>query len=123
MVSGQSYADFVHERLLHPLGMLDTTMFPSREQLQRLAKSYASGERMREEPIVQLTPPFDDSSLRAVSPSGGWFRHGAGFWPVWTDGAARGRAGRTVIPVAGVGGGDGEQGDGHTASPVLTRMM
>ena len=51
VVSGQSYADFVHKQLLHPLGMLDTTIFPSREQLQRLAKSYTSGERMREVPI------------------------------------------------------------------------
>src|SRR6185437_6498775 len=40
VVSGQSYPDFVQKRLFDPLGMKDTTFYPTKEQLPRIAKSY-----------------------------------------------------------------------------------
>src|SRR5262245_10398649 len=38
---GQSYADFLHKLLVQPLGMVDTTFYPTREQLERAAPTYA----------------------------------------------------------------------------------
>ena len=39
VLSGMSYADFLHKRLLDPLGMTDTTFWPTAEQAKRLANS------------------------------------------------------------------------------------
>src|SRR5262249_5186468 len=41
VVSGQSYEDFLHKRLFQPLGMVDTPFYPTREQLERAAPTYA----------------------------------------------------------------------------------
>ena len=38
VVSGKKYEDFMQERFFDPLGMKDTTFWPSEEQLARLAK-------------------------------------------------------------------------------------
>src|SRR6202007_1050714 len=43
VVSGMAYEDFLDQRLFGPLGMKDTTFWPSDEQLRRLAKSYRPG--------------------------------------------------------------------------------
>jgi CubicO group peptidase (beta-lactamase class C family) len=40
VVSGESFPEFLDKRLFKPLGMKDTTFYPSTEQLARLAKSY-----------------------------------------------------------------------------------
>jgi CubicO group peptidase (beta-lactamase class C family) len=40
IVSGESYPDFVQHHLLEPLGMKDTTFYPTADQMKRLAKSY-----------------------------------------------------------------------------------
>ena len=40
VVSGHSLPDELRDRLFAPLGMVDTTFYPTPEQLQRLAKSY-----------------------------------------------------------------------------------
>jgi CubicO group peptidase (beta-lactamase class C family) len=39
-VSGQSYESFLRDRLFAPLGMVDTTFYPSPEQLKRAATTY-----------------------------------------------------------------------------------
>ena len=39
-VSGRSYAQFLQERLFDPLGMSDTTFWPTEEQASRLATGY-----------------------------------------------------------------------------------
>ena len=39
VISGKSYADFIQERLLTPLGMKDTTFWPNEEQGKRLSRS------------------------------------------------------------------------------------
>lgn len=40
IVSGQSYESFLAQRIFEPLGMKDTTFYPTDEQLQRLAGLY-----------------------------------------------------------------------------------
>jgi CubicO group peptidase (beta-lactamase class C family) len=76
VVSGMPYEKFMQQRLFNPLGMTDTTFWPSREQISRLAKSYktkADGTGMVEVPIVQLTLPLDDHLHRYPLPAGGLF--------------------------------------------------
>jgi CubicO group peptidase (beta-lactamase class C family) len=75
VASGQRFADFVEERLCRPLGMRDTTFWPSAAQLARLAKSYkpsADNANVVETDIGQLTYPLD-SRARGPSPAGGYF--------------------------------------------------
>jgi CubicO group peptidase (beta-lactamase class C family) len=76
VVSGQSYETFLDERLLQPLGMKDTTFWPSDEQVARLAKSYkaAPGDQgLVETTITQLHYPLTDRSNRYPMPAGGLF--------------------------------------------------
>ena len=40
VVSQQNYADFLEKRIFGPLGMKDTSFYPSKEQVERLALSY-----------------------------------------------------------------------------------
>lgn len=40
VVSGERYEDFLKKRVFDPLGMKDTTFYPTREQLARLATTY-----------------------------------------------------------------------------------
>jgi len=75
VVSGMSYEDFMQKRLFDPLGMKDTTFWPSAEQLKRLAKAYrpnAKGDGLVETKIGQLTYPLSDRR-RQPMPAGGLF--------------------------------------------------
>ena len=75
VVSGMPYEEFLQRRLLTPLGMKDTTFWPSRKQLQRLAKSYKSNlskKELEETTITQLHYPLDDRK-RQPMPAGGLF--------------------------------------------------
>jgi len=75
VVSGMPFDQFLDERLFRPLGMKDTTFWPSAEQLKRLAKAYrpsADGMAFVETPIDQLTYPLSDLH-RGGSPAGGLF--------------------------------------------------
>ena len=50
--SGQSLPEFFQKRIFDPLGMKDTTFYPTPEQLVRLAKSYKAVDgRLEEAPI------------------------------------------------------------------------
>src|SRR5882757_3337722 len=63
VVSGQSYADFVAQRILQPLGMKDTTFWPTDEQAGRLAKSYRGNKDksdLEETPIGAFRYPLSD---------------------------------------------------------------
>jgi len=76
VVSGISYEQFMQERLFDPLGMKDTTFWPTAEQIGRLAKTYkldAQKEDLVEGPIEQLTYPLDDRKHRYPMPAGGIF--------------------------------------------------
>ena len=75
VVSGMPYEEFLDRRLFGPLGMKDTTFWPSKRQSARLAKSYkpnADDTDLQEIPIAQLRYPLDDRARQPV-PAGGLF--------------------------------------------------
>jgi CubicO group peptidase (beta-lactamase class C family) len=76
VVSGVPYEQFMEQRLFKPLGMKDTTFWPSAKQVKRLAKSYkpAQGKTGLEEMLVtQLRYPLPDRTHRFPMPAGGLF--------------------------------------------------
>jgi len=54
VVSGQSYDAFLQERLFGPLGMKDTTFFPSDAQRARMAIGYAKN---KDTGVLEAVPP------------------------------------------------------------------
>jgi CubicO group peptidase (beta-lactamase class C family) len=75
VVSGMSFEKFLDERLFKPLGMKDTTFWPSKVQQERLAKSYKpgpGGKGLEECTVAQLQYPLDDPT-RQPMPAGGLF--------------------------------------------------
>lgn len=75
VVSGMPYEDFLDRRLLKPLGMKDTTFWPSEEQVKRLAKAYKPNKTkdgLEETTIGQLRYPLSDRQ-RQPMPAGGLF--------------------------------------------------
>ena len=75
VVSGMSYEDFMDKRLFQPLGMKDTTFWPSEAQLKRLAKAYKPGKNktgLEETPITAFKYPLGDRQ-RTPCPAGGYF--------------------------------------------------
>jgi CubicO group peptidase (beta-lactamase class C family) len=75
IVAGEPYAAFLKRRLLRPLGMKDTTFWPTPSQLRRLAKSYqpdTRGTGLEETGIYFFQGAFTDR-LRAPLPAGGLF--------------------------------------------------
>lgn len=74
VVSGMPYEDFMQQRLFNPLGMKDTTFWPTDEQVSRLAKSYKSTkDGLVALNIGQLTYPLTDHTHRFPMPAGGLF--------------------------------------------------
>jgi len=75
VVSGMPYEQFMDQRLFKPLGMKDTTFWPTSKQVQRLAKSYkanAAKTSLEETTITQLGYPLTDRT-REPMPAGGLF--------------------------------------------------
>jgi CubicO group peptidase (beta-lactamase class C family) len=73
--SGMSYDDFLVSRLLKPLGMKDTTFWPTDEQLKRLATSYRpnkSKDNLEPTTIYALHAPYSDHDRKTL-PGGGLF--------------------------------------------------
>jgi CubicO group peptidase (beta-lactamase class C family) len=76
VVTGTSYENFMQQRLFDPLGMKDTTFWPSEEQVARLAKSYRPNEakdNLVEFGLGQLISPLTDRHRRFPMPAGGLF--------------------------------------------------
>lgn len=76
VVSGMAYEQFMDKRLFGPLGMKDTTFWPSGGQLARVVKAYkpdASKTGLEETTVTQLRYPLDDHSNRHPMPAGGLF--------------------------------------------------
>ena len=76
VVSGMPYEEFLQKRLFDPLGMTDTTFWPTESQVKRIAKSYrpnAARDGFQEIPVTQLTYPLTDRARRHPYPAGGLF--------------------------------------------------
>jgi CubicO group peptidase (beta-lactamase class C family) len=76
VVSGMPYEDFMQRRLFKPLGMKDTTFWPTEKQIRRIAKSYkpnAAKNDLEETKIEQLHYPLSDRTIRFPMPAGGLF--------------------------------------------------
>ncbi len=85
IASGMPYEEFLDKRLFVPLGMKDTTFWPSEEQVKRLAKSYKPSTEKKEvdgfiwrkmlDPttIGALKYPLNSKTDRYPCPGGGLF--------------------------------------------------
>jgi CubicO group peptidase (beta-lactamase class C family) len=76
VVSGMPYEEFMRQRLFKPLGMKDTTFWPTEKQTERIAKSYkpnAAQNDLEEIQISQLHYPLSDHAVRFPMPAGGLF--------------------------------------------------
>jgi CubicO group peptidase (beta-lactamase class C family) len=74
VVSGQSFPEFLQRRLFDPLAMKDTTFYPTREQVARLAKSYkAEDGKLKEATIFILDGHDPESRDRYPAANGGLF--------------------------------------------------
>jgi hexosaminidase len=76
VVSGMPYEQFMQQRLFSPLGMSDTTFWPTAEQAARIASSYKLSTQtgdLEKMNIDQLTYPLTDRAHRYPMPAGGLF--------------------------------------------------
>ncbi len=76
VVSGKSFEAFLDARLLRPLGMKDTSFWPTETQATRVAKAYKPGPSNKglvETKIEQLQYPLSNRSERTAMPAGGLF--------------------------------------------------
>lgn len=75
IVSGQRFEDFISDRILIPLGMSDTTFFPPKSKIQRVAKSYLKNDDVKE--LTEIQPRSINGPLwdrqRTVEPGGGLY--------------------------------------------------
>ncbi len=72
VASGQPYEEFLSERIFQPLGMVDTTFYPTDEQKKRLAALYKpSQDKKSIEPASHWLT--DLGPTRTPNPSGGLF--------------------------------------------------
>ncbi|MGC8639330.1 MAG: serine hydrolase domain-containing protein [Isosphaeraceae bacterium] len=74
IVSGKTFDRFCDERIFGPLGMKDTTFYPTKEQLSRLARSYARKKdgTLEADPLRMLGGPIS-SRERMPMANGGLF--------------------------------------------------
>jgi len=75
VVSGQPYEQFLQKHLFDPLGMEDTTFWPTGSQLERLATSYKPSDSKTElvpTTVTQLKYPLNGKD-RYPMPAGGLF--------------------------------------------------
>lgn len=74
VVTGEDYAKALDRLVLRPLGMRNTTFWPDKKQMERLALSYEVGEDGRLKPAQNryLTKPYSDKK-RAPLAAGGLF--------------------------------------------------
>ena len=71
VASGMSYEDFLKTRLFDPLGMVDTTFYPTPDQMQRLAMTYArEGGELQPVASSKVAPKPGE---RPPSPAGGLY--------------------------------------------------
>jgi CubicO group peptidase (beta-lactamase class C family) len=76
VVSGERYEDFLRKRVFDPLGMKDTTFYPTKEQRARLAVTYSKN---KDGPLVPAANPLVPLSAnpKFPIPAGGLTSSGA----------------------------------------------
>lgn len=73
VVSGEEYARFLEKRLFKPLRMKNTTFWPSKSDLKKLATSYkptADGKGLEVAQIKYLTPPYSNKKRTPLAAGG-----------------------------------------------------
>jgi CubicO group peptidase (beta-lactamase class C family) len=75
VVSGRPYEEFLQKQIFQPLGMVDTTFYPTPQQLERLAPTYAKrdGKLVPDPNAIIALPP----GARYPIPAGGLYSTGA----------------------------------------------
>lgn len=76
VVTGKPFETFLDERLFQPLGMKDTTFWPTDEQVARIAEAYQAGPEKKglvKTTVSQLHYPLTDRAERRPMPAGGLF--------------------------------------------------
>ncbi len=75
VVSGKRFEAFLQQRLLDPLGMTDTTFWPSRSQIKRLAHAYRKGTdgTLTNTPVYFADGVALEDRTRTPKPAGGLF--------------------------------------------------
>ena len=75
IASGIPFAEFIQNRLFNPLGMKDTTFWPTKEQQARVAKSYKQNKESHqlEETTVYFTEGNLEDRSRTPYPAGGLY--------------------------------------------------
>jgi CubicO group peptidase (beta-lactamase class C family) len=76
IVSGMPYEDFLQKRFFDPLGMTETTFWPSEAQIARLAGAYAPNKEKNgyaRGGVGFLTKPYGDRGHRFPEAGGGLF--------------------------------------------------
>lgn len=73
VVSGEPYEDFIQQRILTPLGMKDTTFWPNKEQIARLATGYQANAQG--DGLTSVPTPFisQEGKRPRAFPAGGLF--------------------------------------------------
>jgi CubicO group peptidase (beta-lactamase class C family) len=81
VVSGKTFDKFCDERIFGPLGMKDTTFYPTKEQLARLAQPYARNKdgALESAPLRMLGGPVS-SRERMPMANGGLFSTAADYY-------------------------------------------
>ncbi|MDR2441589.1 MAG: beta-lactamase family protein [Planctomycetaceae bacterium] len=75
-ISGMLFEDFLEQRLFKPLGMKDTTFWPTLEQQKRLAEVYTQNNDTKTFQRVengQLTYPLENRQIRYPEAAGGLY--------------------------------------------------
>ena len=95
VVSGQAYEDFLRKRIFEPLGMTDTTFYPSREQLERSSPIYGKkGSTLV--PAANAIIGFS-AGIRYPMPAGGLFSTGQDLAKLYQTMFGGGTFGKTRI--------------------------
>jgi CubicO group peptidase (beta-lactamase class C family) len=95
VVSGQSYEAFLKKRIFDPLGMKDTTFYPTREQLPRVSPIY----RRKDGKLAPVAYPVigPPAGARYPIPAGGLYSTGADLAKLYQMMLNHGTLGKTRI--------------------------
>ena len=95
VVSGQSFESFLAKRIFEPLGMVDTTFYPTDEQLQRMAGLYEVKDGELKYIAYSLLGP--SKNAKHPVPAGGLYSTGPDLAKLYQAMLHRGSLGKAVI--------------------------